>query len=290
MYKTMRAWWTRAGDWRRRQPWQLWRAQLVAVLRLEFKHTLSLRRSGWIYLLAFAPVLAILLHAMADRRFDPLSSDTDALAWVMHLYYVRLAIFFGTLGVFLRLIRGKMVNRSLHYLLLAPVRREVLLLGQFLAGAATVLILFEAATLASFAMMYGHHGMKGLEFVVQGPGARHLGAYLLITALAGLGYGAVFLLLSMLFKNPVPPAMLVMAWEALNPMLPALAQRISVASYLRHLMPVSVEARGFLALLMVTTEPVQPWLAVLGVLGVTLAVIVFSCYRMRSLQIDYSGE
>ncbi len=34
-------------------PWQLWASQLAALLRIEIKKTLWMRRSIWIYLLAF---------------------------------------------------------------------------------------------------------------------------------------------------------------------------------------------------------------------------------------------
>jgi hypothetical protein len=234
----------------------------------------------------------IAIHALVDggKRYDSMTEDTLALAGLFQFYYVRMGVFFGTLGIFTRLIRGKMVDHSLHYYLLSPVRREVLLIGDFLAGAITALALFEAGSLASFALMYGHFGARGREFVFQGPGLGHLGAYLLVIALACLGYGAIFLLFGMLFKNPMPPAMLLMGWEVINPVLPQLLQKLSIASYLRHLMPVTVPAEGLFALLTVITEPVRPWAAVTGVLVLTVAVIAFSCYWMRRLEINYTVD
>jgi ABC-type transport system involved in multi-copper enzyme maturation permease subunit len=92
--------------------------------------------------------------------------------------------------------------------------------------------------LADFALMYAAFGAAGRDYVFNGPGLGQLEAYLAIVVLACLGYGAVFLLLSMIFKNPTPAAMLVLGWEAINPVLPSLLQKISVASYLRPLMPV----------------------------------------------------
>ena len=40
-------------------PWQLWATQLAAVLRIEIKKTLWMRRSIWIYLLAFFPTVIL---------------------------------------------------------------------------------------------------------------------------------------------------------------------------------------------------------------------------------------
>ena len=50
---TIRAW-----------PWQLWIAQTIAILRIEIKKTLWMRRGIWIYLLALAPVVLIGIHAI----------------------------------------------------------------------------------------------------------------------------------------------------------------------------------------------------------------------------------
>ena len=102
-------------------------------------------------------------------------------------------------------------------------------------------------------------GAAGRDYVFNGPGLGQLEAYLAIIVLACLGYGAVFLLLSMMFRNPIPAAMLVLGWEAINPVLPSLLQRLSVAFYLRHLMPVEIGAQGLFALLTVKTEPVSGW-------------------------------
>ena len=70
----------------------------------------------------------------------------------------------------------------------------------------------------------------------------------------------------MMFRNPTPAAMLVLGWETINPVLPSLLQKISVASYLRHLMPVTVSSDGIFALLTVETEPVSGWAAAAGLL------------------------
>ena len=83
-----------------------------------------------------------------------MSDDTTVLAGIVQFYYVRLGIFFGCLGIFSRLIRGEMIERSLHYYLLSPVRREVILLAKFFAGAVSALVLFGTAMIADFVLMY----------------------------------------------------------------------------------------------------------------------------------------
>ncbi len=138
--------------------------------------------------------------------------------------------------------------------------------------------------------MYGPFGAAGRDYVLHGRGLAQTEAYLLIILLACLGYGAVFLLLSMLFKNPTPAAMLVLGWEAINPVLPSLLQKVSVASYLRHLMPVNIPGEGIFALLTIETEPVPGWAASLGLVALIGVVLMYSCHRIRKLEIRYTAE
>jgi ABC-type transport system involved in multi-copper enzyme maturation permease subunit len=275
----------------RQQPWSLWWIQFRRFARIEIRRNLFTRRAWWIYFLAFIPTLLLLLHLLIDTHPDfNLSEDTGVLAGVVQLYYVRLGIFFGCLGIFSRLIRGEMIERSLHYYLLSPVRREVILLAKFFAGAVSAVVLFGSAVLADFLLMYAGYGAAGRDFMFHGPGLGQVEAYLLIVVLACLGYGSVFLLLSLMFRNPMPGAMLLLGWEAINPVMPSLLQKFSVASYLRHLMPVSVPAEGVFALLTVETEPVSAWVAVLGLSALIAAILVYSCIRMRRLEIRYSTD
>ena len=273
------------------QPWGLWWLQARRLVRIEVRRNLLSKRAWWIYFLAFVPTFIILIYLLKARHPQyMIAEDTTVLAGIVQFYYIRLGIFFGCLGIFSRLIRGEMIERSLHFYLLAPVRREVLLLAKFAAGAISALALFGTAMVANFALMYVGFGAAGQDYVFNGAGMGQFEAYLAIVVLACLGYGSVFLLLSMMFRNPAPAALLVFAWEAINPVMPSLLQKISVASYLRHLMPVTVQGADIFALLTVTTEPVPGWMAALGLLVVIAAVLTYSCYRMRTLEIRYTTE
>jgi ABC-type transport system involved in multi-copper enzyme maturation permease subunit len=273
------------------QPWGLWWIQARRLVRIEVRRNLLSWKAGWVYFLAFIPTLIVFLHLVLAAHYrSEIGEDTNVLAGIVQLYYIRLGVFFGCLGIFSRLIRGEMIERSLHFYLLSPVRRELLLLCKFVAGSLSAVLLFGSATVANFAMIYAGFGAAGRDYVFNGPGLGQLEAYVAIIVLACLGYGAIFLLLSMIFRNPTPAAMILLGWEAVNPVLPSLLQKLSVASYLRHLMPVSVSAQGILALLTVETEPVSAWAATLGLLVLIAAVLCYSCYRIRTLEIRYTTE
>ncbi len=273
----------------RRQPWSLWSRQLRSIVALENRRNLFTWRAWWVYFLAFAPTAIVMLHALLDRH-SRLDEDTMIMAGIFQFYYLRLAIFFGCLGIFTRLIRGEMVERSLHYYLLSPVRREVILLGKFVAGAIRSILLFGSAVALTFIFTYIADGAAGKAFVFDGPGEAHLRAYLTITVLACLAYGAIFLLFSMLVKNPMPAALLLMGWEFISSILPSFLQRFSVTSYLRPILPVTVPGQGIFALITVAIEPIPEWVAVTGVLVLTTIVLVLCCWRVRTLEISYNNE
>lgn len=273
------------------QPWGLWWVQAQRLTRMEVRRNLRSWRATWIYVLAFIPTLIIFMRLLFARhmRFD-MSEDSSVLAGIIQFYYIRLGVFFGCLGIFSRLIRGEMIERSLHFYLLSPVRREILLLSKFVAGSISAIVLFGSAIIADFTLMYLPYGASGRDYVFNGPGLGQLQAYLGIIVLACLGYGAVFLLLSMMFRNPTPAAMLVLGWEAISPVLPSLLQKLSVASYLRHLMPVNVAGEGIFALLTVETETVSASVATIGLLILIALVLTYSCFRIRKLEIRYTTD
>ena len=269
--------------------WPLLRRQVWAVMRLELAKGFSIIRSLWLFFLAFAPTLIIGAHALKNRGCN-LPEETLILAGIVQLFYTRFAIFFGCLGLSMRLLRGEVAEKTLHYAFLAPLRRELLIVGKFLAGALVAAVTFGGAVLACFALMYGHFG-AGRDFVVNGPGLAHLRAYLLVAVLASLGYSAAFLALSLVFKNPIVPAMVLLLCETFNGVLPVWLKRFSVTFYLKPLFPVELPSDGLFAnLFTVVAEPTPPWLAVTGLLAFAGLVLAFACWRIRRFEVSYTTD
>jgi len=274
---------------------QLRRAQLGTIVRLELRKAMLSWRALWVWLLALAPAVIIGLHSLAAliapaHNQHALDNDTEVLAGIFQFFYLRVGIFFGCLGVFTRLFRGEMMEKSAHYYLLTPIRRELLTVGKFLAGVAAVTLTFGLGVLASFVLMYCHFGAAARAFVFAGPGLGHLGAYLAVTLLGCVGYGALFLLVGLLAKNPVLPALAVLLWESINHVLPASLKVLSVIFYLDPLLPVSIPAHGITALFAIPADPIAPALAVPGLCVVSAAILTFACWRVRETEINYSAD
>ncbi len=273
--------------------WRLWRAQILAILRLEVRKSFSGKRAIIIYLLAASPVILFGLHALAvDRGWSRCRGNEDwaVFAGSFQIFYLRLAVFFGCVGVFMNLFRGEVLAKTLHHYLLAPVRREVLVAGKFLSGLVAAVVLFCAGTLFSFLITASHVArLRNQEFLAD-PLPGHLAAYLGVTVLACLGYGAVFLMLGMLFRNPIIPAVAVLIWESITVFLPPLLKKISVIYYLESLCPVRAPFGHSGSVFAISGEPVPAYFAIPGLLLLAALVIWLSALRIRRLEVNYGAE
>jgi outer membrane protein assembly factor BamE (lipoprotein component of BamABCDE complex) len=224
-----------------------------------------------------------------------LGDDSVLFAGVFQFFFLRLAIFFGCLGIFMNLFRGEVLDRSLHFYFLAPMRREVLTAGKFLAGLLATCVIFGTSELLQSVIFWWHFppAVRDL-YLYHNHGLEYAAVYLGITLLACIGYGSFFLICGMLFRNPILPTAGILIWEAANPFLPALLKQFSVIYYLKALCPVDIpvppDTPGVLALLISNSDPVSPPVAVLGLLIVAIVALYVSSRQVRRMEINYTTE
>ena len=272
----------------------LWMRQLAAVWRLEWKKTLFSRRGWWIYCLALAPVFLTGMHWLIELRISgshhqTLGDDSEGFAALFQFFTLRGAIFFGCMGLFGNLFRGEMLAGTLHYYYLTPLRRDVLVLGKYLAGLAAALLLFVGGTVVSFLFIGAHAGAAYTAYILHGPGLSQLTWYAVTAALACVGYGAIFLMTGLFFRNPMIAGAVVFVWEGVNPFLPSLLQKVSVIFYLRNLAPVEVPVPPPLNLMVIAADPSPAWLAIFGLLAVSGLLLAYTAVSARTAEIGY-GE
>ena len=116
-----------------------------------------------------------------------------------------------------------------------------------------------------------------------------LGSYMLVAALACVGYGAVFLMCGLFFRNPMIPAAVVFVWENLNPFLPAVLKKISVIFYLRSLCPVEVPVPPPFSVMVIDADPTPAWLAVPGLLALSLILLAYTALSARQTRNQLRG-
>jgi ABC-type transport system involved in multi-copper enzyme maturation permease subunit len=273
-----------------RFPWALWRRQIAAIVRLELRKGFAGRRSFGLYLLAAAAPAVFVLrlfvpHAVASR--DDLGEGTLLMAQAYSIFLLRVIIFLGCVLIFGNLIRREILDRSLHFYFLSPLRREILVVGKYLTGCIVSIVLFGASTAVTFWLVYLPYDSRlRNQFLFHGPGLGHLGAYLLVTALACIGYGAVFLAMGFFFRSPAIPALALFGWEFIHFLLPPVLKQLSVIHYLQALCPVPL-SEGPLALL---SDAPSRLVSITGLLGLAVVLLVVAALRIRRMEVAYLDD
>jgi ABC-type transport system involved in multi-copper enzyme maturation permease subunit len=268
----------------------LWFRQISAIFRMEVEKNFFSRRSILMYLLALLPIFPLSLIALfrpQGNEWGGIREYSTIYAFLYNGLILRTVVFFGCAWIFMNLFRGELVDRSLHYYFLSSVRREVLVVGKYVSGLATSIVLFTATTVVSMLLLYlPNFYSESVRFFSEGQGLKHLMTYAVITILACIGYGAFFTVVGLFVRNPIIPALVLYGWEWINFLLPPLLKKISVVHYLKSLTPVPLSEGPFA----VVADPTPAWLAIPGLILVTLIVLIISGYRIRKMEISYGSE
>src|SRR5262245_37893007 len=272
--------------------WSLWMRQIRAILRIEVKKNFLGRRALLIYLLAAIPVFLIFLLSIGDSQgaADIRRNWTSAQMAFAHIYRILILqtiVYFGCAWIFMNLFRGEVVDKSLHYYFLCALRREVLVAGKYISGLVVSVVLFTMTTAASLFFLYYARGYpSNVDYFFYGPGLAQCLGYVGITVLACVGYGAVFMVIGLFFRNPIIPALLAYGWEWVNFLLPPLLKKISIIHYLHTLSPIPV-SEGPLA---TVVDPTPAWISVPSMLIFTAVVLILASVRIRRTEIRYGNE
>ena len=264
------------------------RLQVSTLAKSEIRRSLVSRRSLPVYVLVGMPFALMVLRALfmpPSMRADAIHA-TNEFAEVFHFFLLRFVVFFANALIFVRLFRGEMLEKSLHYTLLAPVPRNRLVWGKYLGGVLAASLVLIPTTALTYLLVYLPHGSAGIRLLLSGTGISQLASYELIVVLACIAYGALFMLAGLYFKNPMVPAILFLGWETLTPFLPNVLKFLSFIHYLVSFAPVPVGLGAFALL----ADPVPRWIALLSLL-VSSAVLVYLAGRVaRRLEVTYSAD
>jgi ABC-type transport system involved in multi-copper enzyme maturation permease subunit len=271
-------------------PWTLWLRQIESIFLFEVKKNFLGRRSILIYLLALLPLFPLLVLAIFQppgNEWKDFNRYSEIYAMLYNGLILRTVVFFGCAWIFMNLFRGEIVDRSLHYYFLSAVRREVLVVGKYVSGLVTSIVLFTFTTVVGMLLLYvPHFYSQSVRYFVEGKGLAQILTYAGITMLACVGYGAFFLVVGLFIRNPIIPALLLYGWEWINFLLPPLLKKVSVIHYLNSLTPVPISEGPFA----VVAEPTPAWIAIPSMLLVTVIVLVIAGYRIRHMEIHYGSD
>lgn len=267
--------------------------QIFAVQALELRKRFIGKRAIPVYLLAMIPLALFAARFVASRVFhlnidSSLAHDQVVYAVLFRTMILRFVVYFGCVAIFVPLFRGDILDRSLHYYFLVPMKRQTLTAAKYLSGLLAAFILFNGVTLATWTLLYLTLGPSALaNHLLSASGLFELGSYLLVTSLACVGYGAVFLAAGVFFKNPIVPAIVILGWESINALLPPVLKKISVIHYLESLCPVSIPLDSGIAIL---ADPASPWVAIPGLFLLAALLVYVASLRVKRLEILYGVE
>ncbi|MBL8111742.1 MAG: hypothetical protein JNK60_02575 [Acidobacteria bacterium] len=260
-------------------------APALAVVSVDLKRALLGRRGTPLLILgSLAPLLMLLVGAVQRTRAE---GELIAQYAALFRYFVLCgSLFFGVGWAFSNLFRGEILERSLHYFFLTPVRREAIALGKYITGVLATCLVFSLGTVASYVLLFGQGGPAAVRYLGSPAGLGALAAYVGITCLACVAYGAVFLALGLVAKSPFVPILGVFLAERASVVLPVMLKRFTVVHYFDSLLPVPAPS-GPLALL---ADPEPLFLGILLPLLLASVVLYLATRKVRTMEISYGVD
>ena len=266
--------------------------QLRAIVGIELDKTLFSKRAIPTYLLSLLPVILLtIIGVLRDDRGQPYIDNIGAArefyAFVYSGFVLGAVVFLGSAATFTSLFRAEILNGSLHFYLLAPVRRELLAIGKYLAGLIAACCLFGGATVVTYLLLYLPYGIDQLiADMTAGPALSQLLNYLGVTILGCVGYGAVFLLMGVLFRNPIIPVVALLGLEIMHFILPPALKALSVAHYLKGLLPITL-SEGPLA---VIVDPPSVMVSVLSLATLSAVALAAAIHYLKRVEVRYADD
>lgn len=268
----------------------LWSRQLLAIIRIEVSKALFSKRALTAYGLALMPILLLIFFELADHRDSSIHTIENArrlYGYIYSSFILGAVIFIGSAVIFTTLFRGEVLDCSIHYYLLKPLRRELLVMGKYLSGLISAFSIFGSTTIVCYLLIYLPFGIAQFVLdITNGIAASQLASYIGITLLACMGYGALFMLTGLLFRNPLLPVAAVAGWELLHFILPPALKIFSVIHYLKGLIPIHIN-EGPLA---VIVTPPGLLGSILGILGICTIALLGSIYYLKSYEVRYTED
>jgi ABC-2 type transport system permease protein len=248
---------------------------LRAVVRLSVQQLLRSRRTLVFGLLgalppAFAALFAIAKAVTESNRV----LGFDLFSYTMYFLYLQVlllavALFYGT-----ALVNQEVEERTLTYLLLRPVPRQLIVLGKFLTYLLVAAVLLLPSVVLTYGILEAADGFTGI--------GRHL-PYLLwdlvVMLLGAMAYGALFTFLGTVLRRPAMFGLaFAVGWEVLVTYVPGRFSRLTILHYLLSLFPHSTVQRGVQTLFGTTTSKPA---AALALVGITAAFLFLSMETFR---------
>ncbi|MBC7348395.1 MAG: ABC transporter permease [Candidatus Aminicenantes bacterium] len=188
------------------------------------------------------------------------------MVFFLQFLIVLLGLFYGS-----SLVVEELDNRTLPYLTSRPLGRASMVMGKYLAYLSLTTIMLVSAVWLSYLVLNLEAGFQLSD----------LGTVARYSAVLWLGlaaYLAFFSFLGTWLKKPILVGLAFgFGWESVIQYFPGTTQKLSVAHYLKSLLPQYASSSGKLGFLFIRLEPTKPWLAVLILAAITVVFLALAC-------------
>ena len=259
----------------------------MRVFDLSLGEMLWSRRTVFMALLVGGPVvIAVALRTLVGFEMISFGGTVDGqpftmtgpgvfglMIWVFYLTITVpvLGVFYGT-----ALIADEVEDKTITYLFTRPIPRGAVLVGKYFAYlACTVLVVLPSVVIVYFLVVPMLGGSIGSNFPA-------LVTDLGLLALGLAVYGALFALIGAWFKRPLLTGLVfIFGWEPVTVVIPGYMKNLSVAYYLRGLVPHAMPQDGAMSLLQSVLQTLQgtpsaasslTWLAVIWLATLSASV------------------
>ena len=219
------------------------------IFDITFGRTVRSRKTAFILIVAFLPVLLAVCYRILGRDVRPeqpfsrvlTMSPVQALSLMIPFFLqflsVLVALFYGT-----ALLADEIDSRTIIHLFTRPVRKHSIILGKFAAYILEAFIILIPPMVLTFLIIATHSGMSRSFADSLSIFGKQLG----VTVLALMVYGAIFTFFGARLKRPVLFGLLfAFGWEKMAMAVPGVVRKFSVIHYLMSVFPGGTTARGF---------------------------------------------
>ncbi|MDP2898676.1 MAG: ABC transporter permease [bacterium] len=260
--------------------------QIWAIVRLTMRNLVVSKRTILMVLLACVPIgIAVIMRSvMPEEGGRPASQDLFTGQFIgLYVYFVVIltTIFYGT-----SLFADERSQRTITFLLIRPLPRELIVLGKFL----TYVVSAGALLVASLAVTYSIFMGLDRDVTLFRQTVPFLECARAVV-LAVVAYGAVFTFCGATFKRPVIAAFFYcFVWESILPYLPIFLKKLTVMHYVQSLIPNWIPQGGAGGLFTLRVEPTPPATAVWTLIGVCVAFLILTALSLRMKEYSFEKE
>lgn len=192
------------------------------------------------------------------------------MVFFLQFLIIILALFYGT-----SIVAEELEGKTLPYLSSRPVTRAAIIIGKYLAYLSLTSVILISAVLVSYFILNLDQDFRLADFwtVIR---------YSLVLFLGLAAYLSFFTFLGTWLKKPILVGLAFgFGWESIIQYFPGTTQKLSIAHYLKSLLPQYITSSGKLGFLFIRLEPTNSVVAVItlvliAVIFLGLASLIFS--------------